>query len=190
MHAPFLRRYLCKSVLYSEGVCPFVLEEQDSEINKLKTPTKHRALGCHEESEGEPRCCTSPGVSALLSKASPHPPHPSPTLLMLTSLFPFPPPLLLWALSLSTQSCCVHPHCSLTNSRGQTTFHTQSRERPLPGWHPDLIIDYLFPWVLFPESLIWGNRGDKRLAGALEAKWLTLDQQQMAGCWAKATDTS
>lgn len=29
---------------------------------------------------------------------------------------------------------------------------------------PDLIIDYLLSWVLFPESLIWGNRGDKRLA--------------------------
>lgn len=122
----------------------------------------------------------------------PSPPHSS---LLLTNthlslVFPSPPPLLLWALSLSTQSCCVHPHCSLTNSRGQTTFPTQSRERPLPGWHPDLIIDYLLPWVLFPESLIRGNRGDKGLAGALEAKWLALDQRQMAGCWAKATDTS
>jgi hypothetical protein len=103
---------------------------------------------------------------------------------------PPPPPLLLWTLSLSTQSCCVPPHCSLTNSQGQTTFHTQSREQPLPGWHPDLIIDYLLPWVLFPESLIWGSRGDKRLSGALEAKWPASDQQQMVGCWAKATDTS
>lgn len=142
----------------------------------------------HGELEGGSSGCTWPGVFALLSKAS------SPLSLvpsaLLTSLFSSPPPLLLWTLSLSTQSCCVSPHCALTNSQDQATFHTQSREQPLSGWHPDLIIDYLLPWVLFPESLIWGSRGDKRLSGALEAKWPASDQQQMVGCWAKATDTS
>lgn len=186
MDAPCLRKHLCKPRLCGEHLCPCVPgAEWGPKIKKQRAPKKSGVTG---ELEEGPSGFTCPGVFALLAKAS--------RLLsllsiaLLTSLFSFPPPLPLRALSLSTQSCCVPPHCSLTNSQGQTTFHTQSREQPLPGWHPDLIIDYLLPWVLFPESLIWGSRGDKRLSGALEAKWPASDQQQMVGCWAKATDTS
>lgn len=126
-------------------------------------------------------CCLGPLLSPSLIPSSP-------TLCSPLSSLPHVPSSSGLISEHSIMLCASH--CSLTNSQGQTTFHTQSREQLLPGWHPDLIIDYLLPWVLFPESLIWDSGGDKRLSGALEAKWPASDQQQMVGCWAKATDTS
>lgn len=93
-HAPFLRRHLYKSMLYSEHVCPCALEEEwGSKINQPRTPKKCRALGCHGESEGRPRGCRNPGVSALRSEALPIPLLPPPSLALGSPLSSSLPPL-------------------------------------------------------------------------------------------------
>lgn len=85
-------------------------------------------------------------------------------------VFCFPLPHFLVTLSSLVQSCCAHHSHLLTSSPGWSIQRNnlpqtkQASPVSLKIKSADLIIDCLLSGVLFPESLIWGNRGDKRLA--------------------------